>query len=70
MRDEVGTDIIEIYRDMAAMTDPYPIPMQEYRLSHMEGIGTRALGNVRLTNGMVVVIGIPVIISPFLGVGR
>lgn len=70
MRDEVGTDILEIYRNMAAMTDSYPIPMQEYRLSHMEGIGTRALGNVTLADGMVVKIGIPVIFSPFLGVGR
>lgn len=70
MRDQVGTDIVEIYRNMAAMTDSFPIPMQEYRLSHMEGIGTRALGNVTLADGMVVKIGIPVVFSPFLGVGR
>ena len=68
MRDETGTGFVRVWRSLGDMTADYPIPLQEYLLSHVEGVGVRSLGSVWLPAGAVLQLEIPVVVSPFTGV--
>lgn len=68
MRDETGTGFVRVWRSIDDMTADFPVPLQEYLLSHAEGIGVRILGSVWLPAGAVLQLEIPVVVSPFTGV--
>lgn len=68
MKDEKGTGFVRVYRSLDDMTADYPVPLQEYLLSHAEGVGVRSLGSVWLPAGAVLQLEIPVRVSLFAGV--
>lgn len=68
MRDEEGTGFVRVYRSLSDMTADFRIPLQEYLLSHVEGVGVRSLGSVWLPAGAVLQLEIPVLVSLFTGV--